>query len=77
MSGGWGVTATLRRIDPGQTFVWGKSPEMARALLAAAEDLGIDAMEVHAVGHGFIVPDPVWDAVAATHPAITDPDTEF
>lgn len=71
------MTATLRRIDPGQTFVWGKSPEMARTLLDSAAALGVDPTEVRAVGHGFIVPDPVWDAVAETHLAITDPDTEF
>jgi len=62
------VGAQLRRIDPGQTFVWGKSPEMARTLLDAADAVGVPQPEVRAVGHGFIVPDAVWDHAAANQP---------
>jgi hypothetical protein len=59
---------TLRRIDPGQTFVWGRSAEMARALLDAADQVGVDQMEVRTVGNGYLVPDAVWDRVAQPDP---------
>lgn len=71
MSGGWGTPSWMKGNDPmvGETFVSGKTPETARALLDAAEALGIDRHEVRAVTGGFIVPDAVWDHLEAQRTA--------
>ena len=55
----------LDNLASGTTFVYGKDPDTARALLAAADDLGIAQDEVRTVETGFVVPDAVWDRVAA------------
>lgn len=47
----------------GETFVYGRDQQTARALLNAAASLGIEAQEVRAVGNGFIVPNAVWDTM--------------
>lgn len=54
--------------DPelGETFVQGKTQETARALLAAADDLGHGAQAVRTVAHGFIVPNDVYDLASTT-----------
>jgi hypothetical protein len=55
-------------MDPGQTFVHGKDRETAQILLAACDKAGVDQSLVRTVGHGFLVPDEVWDAVATPDP---------
>lgn len=62
------MSVSVRRLDPGQTFVWGKTPEMARTLLDAATAAGVQQEEVRAVNQGFIVPDAVWDRVKQPDP---------
>lgn len=52
-------------IGVGETFVNGKNAETARALLSAAERVGLDpALVVRTTQSGFIVPDEVADAAA-------------
>lgn len=52
-------------IPVGKTFVYGTSPENARALLAAARRLGLDAsIAVRTVEDGFVVPNAVADELA-------------
>lgn len=64
MTGGWGTPSWMGgHPEPGEVFVNGKTPEVARALLAAAEDLGFDPIVVRTANGGFVVPDQVWDAV--------------
>lgn len=62
MSGGWGTPSWMGG-EPviGEVFVSGKSPEAARALLAAADELGLEALVVRAVTNGFIVPEAVYE----------------
>lgn len=62
MAGGWG-RAGGDVPEEGETFVWGKTQAMARELLAAAADLGLESLVVRTSTQGFIVPDAVWDAV--------------
>lgn len=62
MTGGWGTPSWMGG-EPGEgdVFVSEKTPEMARLLLQAADDLGEDRIAVRAVNQGFIVPDTVWE----------------
>lgn len=63
MSGGWG-TPTWMQPGPevGETFVPGKTPENARALLDAATELGLDPADaVRTINGGFVVPNAVAD----------------
>lgn len=46
----------------GETFVWGRDPKTARALIDAAERAGVDPQSVRTTRDGYIVPDAVWDA---------------
>lgn len=63
MSGGWGTPSWMGgEPDIGETFVQGKDTPTARALLAAAEALGIDPIAIRTVARGFVVPNEVWDA---------------
>ena len=62
--------------DIGETFVFGKTTEMARYLLAAAEELGYDPAVVRTARDGFVVPDDVWDLVTTGQQAGTDDDNE-
>lgn len=48
-------------VQVGQTFVWGKHRTTARALLAAADRLGLPHEVVRTDGGGFVVPDEVAD----------------
>jgi hypothetical protein len=50
-------------VKPGETFVWGRSSDMARALLAAAEAAGQPPHVVKATIHGYVIPDAVWEHV--------------
>lgn len=50
-------------IREGETFVWGRTREQAQELLAACDRIGVEQYRVRATDIGFIVPDPVWDAV--------------
>jgi hypothetical protein len=63
MSGGWGTPSWMKVNEPqvGETFVSGKTQETARALLDAADAVGIARAEVRSVTGGFICPDAVWD----------------
>ena len=64
MTGGWGTpTWQGGDVDPGEVFVSDKSTEMARDLLEATEQLGLEPLEVRTVNSGFIVPEAVWDRV--------------
>ena len=45
----------------GQTYVHGRNPETARALLLACDRLGVDRTVPAATDSGFIVPDAVAD----------------
>ncbi|UQS95167.1 hypothetical protein Pam4_24 [Pseudanabaena phage Pam4] len=75
MPGGWGTPSWMGgEPEVGETFVQGKDQATARALLAAAEDLGIDPLAVRTVSRGFIVPNAVWDAAQETLRADTDAD---
>lgn len=47
-------------------YVEGQTPEIARQLLALADEHDIDQSEVHVVDNGFEVPDALSDAYAAT-----------
>lgn len=62
MSGGWGTPSWMGG-EPvvGEVFVSGRTPATARALLAAAAELGLEALEVRAVTNGFIVPEAVYE----------------
>lgn len=57
------TTPSILGGDPeiGETFVQGKDRDTARALLAAARDLDYDESVIRVVGHGFIVPNAVFD----------------
>lgn len=62
MSGGWGTPTWMGGdVALGETFVADKSQAMARDLLAAAEALGLDPVEVRAVNNGFITTNEVVD----------------
>lgn len=62
MAGGWGTpTWAGGAVREGDVFVSEKSPQMARDLLAACTELGVDVIEVRTVTNGFIVPGPVWE----------------
>lgn len=76
MTGGWGTPSWMGGDpDLGETFVQGRDPKTAQALLAAADELGLEALVVRAVTHGFIVPNAVYDHVQAQHQA--DPGQDF
>lgn len=49
-----------------ETFVYGRTREMAQACLAACRELGMDPHLVKATDSGFIVPDDVWAEVKRT-----------
>lgn len=62
MSGGWGTPSWMGGdVAVGDVFVSDKTPEMARDLLAAADELGLDPVDVRAVTNGFIVPTEVYE----------------
>lgn len=62
MAGGWGTpTWQGGEVLVGDVFVSEKTQDMARALLAACDDLGVDRIAVRTVTNGFIVPEAVWD----------------
>lgn len=65
----------------GETFVWGKTPHAARALLDAARELdGFDVYDVRTTINGFIVPDAVAEAAAPAlqaTPPDDDPEHQF
>ena len=70
MTGGWGTPSWQGgAVGLGDVFVSDKSPAMARALLAACDELEVDRIEVRTVTNGFIVPEAVWEA---TQTAIAD-----
>jgi hypothetical protein len=48
-------------LELGEVFVQGKDPDMARRLLAACEELGVEALEVRTTMQGFVVPGAFWD----------------
>lgn len=75
MSAGWG-TPTWMQPEPavGETFVQGKTPQTARALLNACDELGVDRIEVRTITGGFIVPNAVYDTAA---PALIPTDEQF
>jgi hypothetical protein len=52
-------------LSIGQTYVWGHDRDTARALLTAADVVGVPRASVRFNGAGFIVPDAVFDAYAA------------
>lgn len=56
-------------LRPGWTFVNGKNPETARALLAAADRAGVSQDLVRTTHTGYTVPDEVADALTLTDPA--------
>lgn len=62
------------RLTLGEVFVNGKTPEQARDLLDAADDLGVDRGVVRTTMHGFIVPADVFDRAAEIQ---TQRDSEF
>ena len=66
MSGGWG-TPSFMGGEPGrgEIYVPGKTPEIARALLAACDHLEVNRQVVRTVNGGFIVPSNVYDQYAA------------
>jgi hypothetical protein len=65
--GGWGTPHPGNIPEVGETFVQGKTQETARALLDAADALGLDrAAVVRTVNKGFIVPNEVWDQAEET-----------
>lgn len=66
MTGGWGTpTWQGGSVNLGEVFVADKSQATARDLLEAAEQEGVEALEVRTVNQGFIVPEQVWDRVQA------------
>jgi len=78
VSGGWG-TPTWMQPGPevGETFVQGKTQEVARGLLDAAKALGLDHQSVvRAVTGGFIVPNEVYDQWTAAPDLDTDTDDD-
>lgn len=66
MTGGWGTPTSDRADTPdeGETFVAGKDPETARALLEACRALGMQTWNVRTGARGFIVPNAVYDRYA-------------
>lgn len=60
-------------MTPDETYVHGRDPATARALLAAAASLGLSKHVVLTTDGGFIVPDKVWDVAEA---ALSAPDPE-
>ena len=52
---------SVQTLNPGQTYVHGKDPATARALLDACDRVGVDRTVPHATDSGFIVPDAVAD----------------
>lgn len=67
MSAGWGTPSWMQPgPEVGETFVQGKTQATARALLDAADQLGLDRNTVRAVTGGFIVPNEVWDLAEST-----------
>lgn len=67
MSGGWGTPSWMQPgPEPGETMVQGKTQATARALLDAADALGLDRNVVRSVTGGFIVPNEVYDAAENT-----------
>jgi hypothetical protein len=45
----------------GETFIYGHSPEQARAIVLAASNVGVDVTAIRTNDSGFIVPDEVAD----------------
>lgn len=67
MTGGWGPPVWMGGAPTdGETFVGPKNQPTARALLDAAEALGLEPHVVRAVKGGFIVPDEVWETARST-----------
>lgn len=67
MSGGWGTPSWMGGdVALGDVFVSDKTPAMARDLIAATRDLGLDVVEVRTVTNGFIVPQHVYDRAMET-----------
>ena len=66
MTGGFGTPTSERADTPdvGETFVAGKTPETARALLAACDTLGMARFNVRTGARGFVVPNAVYDQYA-------------
>lgn len=69
MTGGWGTPSWMGGEPvPGETYVAGKTQEVARALLDACDQLEMNRQVVRTVTGGFIVPNEVYDQYAAqTH----------
>jgi hypothetical protein len=61
MPGGWGTPHPGTYPEVGETYIDGKDPETARALLTAARDLGVDPQAIRTVNRGFIAPTEVWE----------------
>lgn len=63
--------------EPGFTFVQGHERTTARALLDAAEELGLDPRDtVRTTVQGFIVPEEVWDTASERILAALEGDTD-
>jgi hypothetical protein len=62
VTGGWGTPSWQGgEVGPGDVFTSDKSPTMARELLQAVAELGLDPIVVRTTTAGFIVPTEVWE----------------
>jgi hypothetical protein len=66
VTGGWGTPQASGTDAPelGETFVAGKTPETAQALLAACRTLDMPTLLVKTTASGFVVPNAVYDQYA-------------
>lgn len=71
MTGGWGTPPHQGgEVLVGEVFVSEKTQDMARALLTACDDLGVDRIAVRTVTNGFIVPEEVWEKAESSRATV-------
>lgn len=59
----------------GETFIYGHSSDLARAVCAAAKEIGVDVTLIRTTDSGFIMPDEVADEFNRAQAPAWAPDT--
>jgi len=50
-------------VQLGETLIFGRTPEIARTVCAAARAVGVPVTRIRSVEMGFIVPNPIADRI--------------